>query len=201
MAYLNKVALIGNLGREPEVRVMQDGSKFASVSLATTKKFTDRNNQAREQTTWHNLVFSGNIVDVLQFCHSGDMIYVDGEYVSRQYTNKDNVQVTVFEVRVQNLQMLFSRPQRTAPQSTMQPAPQPYLQTAQQLQAQQMPQPMPQPIYMPQRPAPQPTPRPAAFPTTHTEYVQQLRGNIAAVAAQQQNNPDNTDDLLICRSK
>lgn len=191
MAYLNKVALIGNLGREPEVRVMQDGSKFASVSLATTKKFTDRNNQAREQTTWHNLVFSGNIVDVLQFCHSGDMIYVDGEYVSRQYTNKDNVQVTVFEVRVQNLQMLFSRPQRTAPQPTMQSAPQPYLQTAQQLQAQQMPQ----PIYMPQRPAPQPAPQPAAFPTTHTEYVQQLRDNIAAVAAQQQNNPDNTDDL------
>lgn len=175
MAYLNKVALIGNLGREPEVRVMQDGSKFASVSLATTKKFTDRNNQAREQTTWHNLVFSGNIVDVLQFCHSGDMIYVDGEYVSRQYTNKDNVQVTVFEVRVQNLQLLSLKPQRQAPQ--------PYLQTAQQLQAQQMPQPMPQPIYMPQRPAPQPTPRPAAFPTTHTEYVQQ------------QNNPDNTDDL------
>lgn len=191
MAYLNKVALIGNLGREPEVRVMQDGSKFASVSLATTKKFTDRNNQAREQTTWHNLVFSGNIVDVLQFCHSGDMIYVDGEYVSRQYTNKDNVQVTVFEVRVQNLQMLFSRPQRTAPQPTMQSAPQPYLQIAQQLQAQQMPQ----PIYMPQRPAPQPAPQPAAFPTTHTEYVQQLRDNIAAVAAQQQNNPDNTDDL------
>lgn len=191
MAYLNKVSLIGNLGREPEVRVMQDGSKFASVSLATTKKFTDRNNQAREQTTWHNLVFSGNIVDVLQFCHSGDMIYVDGEYVSRQYTNKDNVQVTVFEVRVQNLQMLFSRPQRTAPQPTMQSAPQPYLQTAQQLQAQQMPQ----PIYMPQRPAPQPAPQPAAFPTTHTEYVQQLRGNIAAVAAQQQNNPDNTGDL------
>lgn len=191
MAYLNKVALIGNLGREPEVRVMQDGSKFASVSLATTKKFTDRNNQAREQTTWHNLVFSGNIVDVLQFCHSGDMIYVDGEYVSRQYTNKDNVQVTVFEVRVQNLQMLFSRPQRTAPQPTMQSAPQPYLQTAQQLQAQLMPQ----PIYMPQRPAPQPAPQPAAFPTTHTEYVQQLRDNIAAVAAQQQNNPDNTDDL------
>lgn len=183
MAYLNKVALIGNLGREPEVRVMQDWSKFASVSLATTKKFTDRNNQAREQTTWHNLVFSGNIVDVLQFCHSGDMIYVDGEYVSRQYTNKDNVQVTVFEVRVQNLQMLSSKPQRTAPQ--------PYLQTAQQLQAQQMPQ----PIYMPQRPAPQPAPQPAAFPTTHTEYVQQLRDNIAAVAAQQQNNPDNTDDL------
>ncbi len=198
MAYLNKVALIGNLGREPEVRVMQDGSKFASVSLATTKKFTDRNNQAREQTTWHNLVFSGNIVDVLQFCHSGDMIYVDGEYVSRQYTNKDNVQVTVFEVRVQNLQMLFSRPQRTAPQPTMQSAPQLYLSTAQQLQAQQMPRPMPQPIYMPQRPAPQPTPQPAAFPTTHTEYVQQLRGNIAAVAAQQQNNSDytdNTDDL------
>lgn len=191
MAYLNKVALIGNLGREPEVRVMQDGSKFASVSLATTKKFTDRNNQAREQTTWHNLVFSGNIVDVLQFCHSGDMIYVDGEYVSRQYTNKDNVQVTVFEVRVQNLQMLFSRPQRTAPQPTMQSAPQPYLQTAQQLQAQLMPQ----PIYMPQRPAPQPAPQPAAFPTTHTEYVQQLRDNIAAVAAQQQNNPDNTGDL------
>lgn len=191
MAYLNKVSLIGNLGREPEVRVMQDGSKFASVSLATTKKFTDRNNQAREQTTWHNLVFSGNIVDVLQFCHSGDMIYVDGEYVSRQYTNKDNVQVTVFEVRVQNLQMLFSRPQRTAPQPTMQSAPQPYLQTAQQLQAQQMPQ----PIYMPQRPAPQPAPQPAAFPITHTEYVQQLRDNIAAVAAQQQNNPDNTDDL------
>ena len=191
MAYLNKVALIGNLGRDPEVRIMQDGSKFASVSLATTKKFTDRNNQAREQTTWHNLVFSGNIVDVLQFCHSGDMIYVDGEYVSRQYTNKDNVQVTVFEVRVQNLQLLFSKPQCTAPQSTMQPAPQPYLQTAQQLQAQQMPQ----PIHMPQCPAPQPTPQPAAFPTTHTEYVQQLRGNIAAVAAQQQNNPDNTGDL------
>ncbi len=187
MAYLNKVALIGNLGRDPEVRIMQDGSKFASVSLATTKKFTDRNNQAREQTTWHNLVFSGNIVDVLQFCHSGDMIYVDGEYVSRQYTNKDNVQVTVFEVRVQNLQLLFSKPQCTAPQSTMQP----YLQTARQLQAQQMPQ----PIHMPQCPAPQPTPQPAAFPTTHTEYVQQLRGNIAAVAAQQQNNPDNIGDL------
>lgn len=186
MAYLNKVTLIGNLGRDPEVRIMQDGSKFASVSLATTKKFTDRNNQAREQTTWHNLVFSGNIVDVLQFCHSGDMIYVDGEYVSRQYTNKDNVQVTVFEVRVQNLQLLSSKPQRQAPQ--------PYLQTAQQLQAQQMPQPMPQPIYMPQRPAPQPTPQLAAFPTTHTEYVQQLRGNIAAVAAQHQNNPDNTDN-------
>jgi len=164
MAYLNKIILIGNIGKNPEVRQMQDGTKFATCSLATTKRYTDRNNQAQEQTTWHNLVFSNNLADTVgQYCHSGDMIYVEGEYVSRQYTNRDNIQVTTYEVRVQNLQLLSPRPQQPR-------QPQGYIQGARVIQQAQNN--MPQPIMMPSSPAPAPAPAPTTRGFTRTEATQ-----------------------------
>ena len=84
---LNKATLIGNLGRDPEVRVTQSGSRVAKVSLATTSIFNDRHGERQERTQWHRLTFFGRLVDIVeQYVHQGDRLYVEGriEYSQTQ---------------------------------------------------------------------------------------------------------------------
>ena len=89
---VNKVILLGNLGRDPEIRSMQSGKKMASFSIATSKRWKDRITQEqKENTSWHNIVvFNEGLVDVIEkYVKKGSKIYVEGELSTRKYQDKD----------------------------------------------------------------------------------------------------------------
>ena len=92
MSSVNKVILLGNLGRDPDIRSMQSGKKMAAFSIATSKKWKDRNTQEqKESTSWHNIVvFNEGLVDVIEkYVKKGSKIYVEGELSTRKYQDKD----------------------------------------------------------------------------------------------------------------
>ena len=115
MSSVNKVILLGNLGKDPEIRSMQSGKKMASFSIATSKKWKDRNTQEqKESTSWHNIVvFNEGLVDVIEkYVKKGSKIYIEGELSTRKYQDKDGNDRYTTEVVLQgynsNLTMLGS---------------------------------------------------------------------------------------------
>ena len=89
---VNKTILLGNLGRDPEIRSMQSGAKMASFSIATSKRWKDRNTQEqKEKTSWHNIVvFGDGLVDIVEkYVKKGSKIYVEGELQTRKWQDKD----------------------------------------------------------------------------------------------------------------
>ena len=113
---VNKVILLGNLGRDPEIRTMQSGSKMASFSIATSKRWKDRNTQEqKEKTSWHNIVIFGDgLVDIVEkYVKKGSKIYVEGELQTRKWQDKDGNDRYTTEVVLQgyncNLTLLDSR--------------------------------------------------------------------------------------------
>ena len=110
MAYLNKIQLIGNVGKTPEVRTFDGGNKVANFTLATTKRYTDRNGQLVDATTWHNIQVNGKVADVAEkYVQKGDPIYVEGELTARTYVDRNNVERVIYEVRASQLQLLRQR--------------------------------------------------------------------------------------------
>ena len=92
MSSVNKVILLGNLGRDPDIRSMQNGKKMSSFSIATSKRWKDKNTQEqKESTSWHNIVvFNEGLVDVIEkYVKKGSKIYVEGELSTRKYQDKD----------------------------------------------------------------------------------------------------------------
>ena len=88
---VNKVILLGNLGRDPEIRSMQSGSKMASFSIATSKRWKDRNTQEqKEKTSWHNIVvFGDGLVDIVEkYVKKGSKIYIEGEISTRKWSDQ-----------------------------------------------------------------------------------------------------------------
>ena len=117
MASLNKVILIGNLGKDPEVISFDNGTKKMSVSLATTERFRDRDGNWQEQTEWHNLVSWGllaqDIADKRRNYVKGDQMYVEGRIKSRQYVDGQNVTRHITEIVVDKMMSLGgNRPQQ-----------------------------------------------------------------------------------------
>ena len=113
---VNKVILLGNLGRDPEIRSMQSGSKMASFSIATSKKWKDKSSQEqKEKTSWHNIVvFGDGLVDIVEkYVKKGSKIYVEGELQTRKWQDKDQNDRYTTEVVLQgyncNLTLLDSR--------------------------------------------------------------------------------------------
>ena len=110
MAYLNRIMLIGNVGITPEVRTFDGGNKVANFTLATTKRYTDRNGQLVDATTWHNIQVNGKIADVAEkYVQKGDPIYIEGELTARTYVDRNNVEKIIYEVRASQLQLLRQR--------------------------------------------------------------------------------------------
>ena len=113
---VNKVILLGNLGRDPEIRSMQSGSKMASFSIATSKRWKDKNTQEqKEKTSWHNVVvFGDGLVNIVEsYVKKGSKIYVEGELQTRKWQDKDGNDKYTTEVILQgyncNLTLLDSR--------------------------------------------------------------------------------------------
>jgi len=110
MASVNKVILVGNLGRDPEMRYMPDGTASASFSIATTEKYKDKGGVQQEHTEWHNISFFGRTAEVCgQYLKKGSAVYVEGSIRSRKYTGKDGVERTAYEIRGDRMQMLGGR--------------------------------------------------------------------------------------------
>lgn len=108
MASLNKVQLIGNLGRDPEIRYMPDGTPTAQVSIATSETWKDRQSgELRESTEWHRVVFYRGLAEVVgEYLVKGSTVYIEGKLKTRKYTDKDGVEKYVTEIRAAELIML-----------------------------------------------------------------------------------------------
>ena len=113
---VNKVILVGNLGRDPEARQMQDGNPVVNLSLATSESWKDKNTgERREKTEWHRVViFNERLADVAQkFLHKGSKIYIEGQLQTRKWTDQSGVEKYSTEVVLQRfrgeLQMLDIR--------------------------------------------------------------------------------------------
>lgn len=125
MASVNRVILIGNLGRDPELRYLTSGEAVATLSIATTDKFKDRNGEVQEVTEWHRVGFFGRTAEVCgQYLKKGAQVYVEGSIRTRKYTDKDGAERYVTEIRGERMQMLGGpaqsqpRPQQPAPAGT-----------------------------------------------------------------------------------
>ena len=131
MASLNKVILIGRLGKDPEITTFESGNRKMSVTLATTERYRDRDNNWVDQTEWHNLVAWGNlandIADKRRNYAKGDMMYVEGRLRTRQYTDNQGINRFVTEIQVDKLMQLMSARQPSqssnAPQEQVYQAP------------------------------------------------------------------------------
>ena len=118
MASVNKVILVGNLGRDPEMRSFPSGDQVANVTLATTDKWKDKQSgEPREHTEWHRLVFNGRLAEIAgQYLRKGSQIYVEGSIRTRKWQDQATGQDRyATEVRVDQMQMLGSRQGMGAP--------------------------------------------------------------------------------------
>lgn len=113
MAYLNKVQLIGNLGKDPEIRVSpQTGKKVVSFSLATSRRYRDNNGEQKEDTQWHNIVGWGKVAEVFEQLgiSKGTSLYVEGRLTNRSWTDQTSGQKRyVTEVALDTFQLLTPR--------------------------------------------------------------------------------------------
>ncbi len=101
---VNKVILVGNLGRDPEVRTLPSGDRVVSFSVATTESWRDKNSgERKDRTEWHNVsIFNENLGKIAeQYCRKGSKIYLEGQLQTREYTDKDGNQRKATDVVLQ----------------------------------------------------------------------------------------------------
>ena len=114
MSSLNKIILIGHLGKDPEIRYTPDGSPVATFSLATSENWTDKNGSRQEHTEWHNIVAWNRLADLSKkFLTKGRQVYVEGRLRSREWTDREGGKRRTTEVIASQMVLLGSRPQNT----------------------------------------------------------------------------------------
>lgn len=167
---LNKVMLIGNVGKDPEVRYLENNPsaqpgtnpKVAQFTMATTERFRDRNGETRENTEWHNIVAWRGLADLAEkYIRKGSQIYVEGQIRTRSWTDQAGAKQYRTEIVANAIQLLGRKSDNPGAQPGAFPPPQPQgYQQAQPGMAYQQPQ---QPAYQAQTPAGfQPAAQPAA---------------------------------------
>ena len=115
MASLNRVTLIGNVGKDPEIKTFASGNKVASITLATSERYKDRNGEQKEDTEWHSVQAFGKLADVVErFVHKGSLLYLDGKIRTRSY-EADGRTVYRTEILADHIQMLDRREQGNRP--------------------------------------------------------------------------------------
>lgn len=117
MSSLNKVILIGNLGRDPEVRYMPNGEAVCNFSIATSETWNDRNSgQRQERTEWHNITMYRRLAEIAgQYLKKGSSVYIEGRIQSRKYTGKDGIERTAYDIIGSEMKMLGGRTGGAAP--------------------------------------------------------------------------------------
>lgn len=127
MASLNRVTLIGNLGKEPEQRFMPNGNAVCNFSIATTESWKDKQSGAKqEETTWHNITMYGRLAEIAaQYLTKGSSVYLEGKLKTRKYQDKQTgADKYVTEIICDEMKMLGGKQdgQREAPQQQAKPA-------------------------------------------------------------------------------
>lgn len=125
MSSVNKVILVGNVGKDPEVKEFSNGGSLANVVLATSEKWKDKQTgERKEATEWHNLVFRGGLVNVVgQYVQKGSKLYVEGSLKTRKWQDQNGSDRYTTEVSVRDMQMLDNKGD-SAPKSAPKAAPQ-----------------------------------------------------------------------------
>ncbi|XIE84447.1 single-stranded DNA-binding protein [Neisseria meningitidis] len=107
---LNKVILIGRLGRDPEVRYMPNGEAVCNFSVATSETWNDRNGQRVERTEWHNITMYRKLAEIAgQYLKKGGLVYPEGRIQSRKYQGKDGIERTAYDIVANEMKMLGGR--------------------------------------------------------------------------------------------
>jgi single-strand DNA-binding protein len=110
MASVNKVILVGNLGRDPETRYMPDGGAITNISIATTSQWKDKSGEKQEQTEWHRVAFFGKLAEIAgEYLKKGSQVYVEGKLRTRKWQDKDGQDKYTTEIIADAMQMLGSR--------------------------------------------------------------------------------------------
>ena len=111
MASVNKVIIVGNLGRDPEMRTFPSGDRVANVTIATTDKWKDKNSgEMKEATEWHRVVFNGRLAEIAgEYLKKGRPVYVEGRLKTRKWQDKEGKDVYTTEVIAENMQLLGGR--------------------------------------------------------------------------------------------
>lgn len=111
---LNKIMLIGNLGRDPEMSYTPSGSAVTKFSVAVSRRSKDRQSgENREETTWFSVVAWERLAEICnQYLHKGSKVYLEGRMTSRKYTDKDGIERTVWDVVLNDMQMLDPKENR-----------------------------------------------------------------------------------------
>ena len=128
MASVNKAIIVGNLGRDPEMRYLPSGEAVANLAVATTDKFKNKAGEMVEATEWHRISFFGRLAEVCgQYLSKGSQVYVEGSIRTRKYTDKEGVEKYATEIRGDRMQMLGSKEskQDTTKDQQRQPAARP----------------------------------------------------------------------------
>ena len=111
MASLNKAILIGNIGKDFELRKTAAGSSIVNLTLATTRRYKDGQGQPQEETEWHSVVFFGKTAEIAsQYLHKGSSVYIEGRLHTRKYTDKQGIERYVTEIIGETLQFLDKKP-------------------------------------------------------------------------------------------
>jgi single-strand DNA-binding protein len=110
MASVNKVILVGNLGRDPEVRYLPDGGAVTNVSIATTDTWKDKSGEKQERTEWHRIAFFGKLAEIAgEYLKKGSQVYVEGSLRTRKWQDKEGQERSTTEIVADRMQMLGSR--------------------------------------------------------------------------------------------
>lgn len=110
MASVNKVILVGNLGRDPEVRYLPSGDPVANITIATSSRYKGKDGNMVEETEWHRVTFFGKLAEIVsQYLKKGRSVYVEGRLKTRKYTDKDGVEKYATDIIANEMQMLGGR--------------------------------------------------------------------------------------------
>jgi single-strand DNA-binding protein len=111
MASVNKVIIVGNLGRDPETRYMPSGDAMTNIAVATTDKWKDKSSgEQKEATEWHRVAFFGKLAEIAgQYLKKGSQVYIEGKLRTRKWTDKEGVEKYTTEIIADTMQMLGSR--------------------------------------------------------------------------------------------
>ncbi len=110
MASVNKVILIGNLGKDPEVRYLPSGDAVANISIATTETWKDKGGEKQEKTEWHRVSMFSKLAEIAgEYLKKGSQVYIEGRLETRKWTDKEGHERYSTEIRADRMQMLGSR--------------------------------------------------------------------------------------------
>lgn len=113
MASVNKAIVVGNVGRDPEMRYTQSGEAVCNFNIATTETWKDKSGQKQEQTEWHRISMFGKQAEIAgQYLKKGSIVYIEGRIQTRKWTDKEGQERQTTEIRADRMQMLGGRDEK-----------------------------------------------------------------------------------------